>query len=172
MANKNAFATNNHKVEISKPLNFDAPGSTTSKTYHGVAIVVDGNIVGRIGSWNPQMYSRAGEHIYELNNYTFGRPVDYVPGINDGYTISCDRAEVWGQEMERALGYPGLWADLIDQDRPFTVQEMLFRGNTVYQTWTYTGCWFTKKNIDNFSSKETPTIKLKAELAFVGRNAS
>lgn len=168
MTSPNKFAQNNHGVRV-RPLNFDADGSTTSKTYHGIAIVVEGSIVGRITSWNPQMYSREGEHIYELNHLTFGRPVDYVPGINSNYTVSCDRVEVWNQELEIALGYPSVWADLIDQDRPFTVNEFLFRGSIVNKVWVYTGCWFKNKNTAQMQSNETPTIKLSAEISFVSR---
>jgi hypothetical protein len=141
-------------------------------TYHGLAIVVDNNIVGRIQSWAPQMYSREGEWVYELNHFTFGRPVDYVPGINSNYTINCNRVEVWGQELERALGYPAVWSDLIDQDRPFAVKEFLLRGNNPYRTWEYTGCWFRNKNVQEFQSKETPQVMVTAELAFVGRHRS
>lgn len=167
------YASNNHGVGGKNPskINFDAPGSVTSKTYHGISIVVDGNIVGRIQTWQPQMYSRQGEHVYELNHLTFGRPVDYVPGINENYKVNCSRVEVWNEELEKALGYPSVWSDLIDQDRPFTVQEYLFRGVNVYKVWEYTGCWFQEKNTETFNAKETPQIMTTATLAFVSRTS-
>jgi hypothetical protein len=170
LASPAKYASNNHGVG-NKPsrINFDAPGSVTSKTYHGISIVVDGNIIGRIQTWAPQMYSREGEWVYELNHLTFGRPVDYVPGINSNYTVNCSRVEVWNEELEKALGYPSVWADLIDQDRPFTVQEFLFRGSQVNKVWTYTGCWFKEKNIEQFQAKETPQVMVTATLAFVSR---
>jgi hypothetical protein len=115
------------------------------------------------------MYTRAGEHVYELNHLTFGRPVDYVPGINSNYTVSCSRTEVWNEELEIALGYPAVWADLIDQDRPFTVKEFLIRGAAVYRVWQYTGCWFTSKNYEAFQAEGVPKVMLSAELSFVAR---
>jgi hypothetical protein len=147
----------------------DTAGFTTMKTFHGLAIVMNDKIVGRLISWQPNMFSRQGDHIYELNSYTFGRPVDYVPGINDSYTISFSRAEMWGEELEKALGYAKEWSDLIEQDKPFTVKEVLSQGIDLYSTWTYKGCWFTKKNVSAFNAKENPSIKINGEISFVSR---
>lgn len=163
------YATNNHGIGPIAPLNFDADGSTTSKTFHGLTIVVDNNIVGRIQSWEPKMYSRDGDWVYELNWLTYGRPVDYVPGINKEYTLSCTRTEVWNEELELALGYPAVWSDLIDQNRPFSVTEYVMRGSQVNRAITYTGCWFTKKNATSMDADKNPKIMMNAEIAFVGR---
>lgn len=165
------FAGNNHGIEIN-PLDFNAAKSTTTKTYHGISIVVNGNIIGRIQNWNPQMYNREGSHVYELSNLTFGRPVDYVPGVNRQYTISCSRAEVWNEELEIALGYEGIWSDLIDQTKPFEVVEYLIRGNDIYKAITYSGCWFTSKNYNDFSAEDIPKIIVSAEISFVGRQVT
>lgn len=163
------YADNPLGVRVSRPLNFDAPGSPATKTYHGVVIVVNGNVVGRIQNWNPQMYTREGSHVYELNNLTFGRPVDYVPSINTGYTISASRTEVWYEEFEIALGYPAVWADLIDQDQPFACEEYIFRGQTVYRSWLYRGCWFQDKNQDAFDAQGDAKVKVNATINFVSR---
>tara|TARA_R100001079_G_scaffold104258_1_gene70752 strand:- start:7160 stop:7678 length:519 start_codon:yes stop_codon:yes gene_type:complete len=168
MASPVPFGANPHGVRV-RPLDLDAPGAPTIKTYHGLSIVVNGRIVGRINSWSPKMYSRDGNHVWELNHLTFGRAVDYVPSVNRGYEISCNRVEVWNQEFEVALGYPAVWADLIDQNRPFSIQEYLFRGSTVYRVWLYSGCWFKSRNEDSFSADGDAQIKLSAEIAFVSR---
>lgn len=168
MASPTPFASNPHGVRV-RPLDFDAPGAPTIKTYHGISIIVNGRVVGRIGSWAPQMYTRVGKLVYELNHLTFGRPVDYVPGINSSYTITTEHTEVWNQEFELALGYPAVWADLIDQNRPFSVQEYLFRGPAVYRVWLYSGCWMTARNEDPYSAEGTAIVSAKGTIAFVSR---
>lgn len=168
MASPTPYAANPHGVRV-RPLDFDAPGAPTIKTYHGISIVVNGRIVGRIQSWNPQMYSRNGSHVYELNHLTFGRPVDYVPSINTNYNISVSRVEVWSQEFEIALGYPAVWADLIDQNRPFSMQEYLFRGSAVYRVWLYSGCWFTGRNEQGFTAEGDAKTIVDGQIAFVSR---
>lgn len=168
MASPTPFAANPHGVRV-RPLDFDAAGAPTIKTYHGISIVVNGRICGRIKSWNPQMFSRNGAHVYELNHLTFGRPVDYVPSVNTNYNLSVSRVEVWNQEFEIALGYPAVWADLIDQNRPFSIQEYLFRGSAVYRVWLYSGCWFTSRNEQAFSSEGDAQVVVDGQIAFVSR---
>lgn len=170
MASPTPFATNNHAV-TSPGINFDAPGSVTSKTYHGLAIVCNGNIVGRIEQWNPSMFNRGGSHVHELNAFTFGRPVDYVPGVATNFTVSATRTEVWGQEFERTLGFSTVWADLIDQDRPFEIHEYLYRNmNQIYRVWVYSGCWFQERNEEAKSAtSEAPRFMVNATIAFVSR---
>lgn len=162
------FADNAYGVRT-RPINFDAPGAPTTMTYHGISVVVNGKAVGRIQSWNPQMYQRNGELVYELSKFTFGRPVDYVPSINTGYTINGSHMEVWNGEMELALGFSGVFSDLIDQDRPFTVQEYLFRGNDVYRTWVYQGCWFTSKNYEAWTAEGNAKVMVNFDISFVSR---
>lgn len=168
MASPTPFASNPHGVRV-RPLDFDAAGAPTIKTYHGISIVVNGRIIGRVQSWNPQMYARNGAHVYELNHLTFGRPVDYVPSINTGYQVSVNRVEVWDQEFERALGYPAVWADLIDQNRPFAMQEYLFRGSAVYRVWLYSGCWFQNRNEEGFTAEGDAKTVVNGEVHFVSR---
>ncbi len=133
-------------------------------------MVVNGNVVGRIESWQPQMFNRGGQHIHELSHFTFGRPVDYVPGVATNFTLTASRTEVWQQEFEVALGYPAVWADLIDQDRPFEIQEYLFRGKDLYRVWVYSGCWFTDRNEEAKSAtSEAPRFMVSSTIAFVSR---
>jgi hypothetical protein len=163
------YASNNHGVRT-RPLDFAAEGATTSKTYHAISIVVQGRVVGRIQSWQANAYNRNGKHIYELSHHTFGRAIDYVPGINSAYSLTFSRAEVWNQEIEIVLGYPGIWQDLIDQDRPFTCQEHLFKGRTPYRIWTYSGCWFTDRNENQFEAEANDaTIMVNCTANFVSR---
>lgn len=162
------FGSNPHGVSV-RPLDLSADNSPTTKTFHGVTIAVNGRLVGRVQSWQPSVYNREGTHIYELSNLTFGRPVDYVPGISTGYTVAATRTEVWDEELEIAFGYPSVWADLIDQNRPFNVQEYLYRGEDLYRVWLYTGCWFNDRNDGSFGAQEAPSIIANANLSFVSR---
>ena len=168
MASPTPYATNPHGVRV-KPLDLEAEGSPTVKTYHGLSIIVDGRIVGRINSWAPKVFNRNGTHVYELNHHTFGRPVDFVPSVSTGYTISVNRTEIWDQEFEIALGYPAQWSDLIDQNRPFSVQEYLYKGASIYRVWSYVGCWFTSRNEDNITNKGEAQYVVNGEIAFVSR---
>ena len=153
-----------------KPIDYTHPHSPSIKTYHGLSIVVDGRIVGRIQSWQPKMYARGGTHVWELSHLTFGRPVDYVPGKGDGYSITANRAEMWNDEFELAVGFPTVWSDLLDQDHPFSINEHLLRGNTIYRSWSYHGCWFGNRVEANFEAEsDSPKVMADAEIFFVSR---
>jgi len=152
------------------PLDYTHPNAPTIKTWHGVSIVVNGKIIGRVQSWNPKMFARTGAHVYELNNLSFGRAVDYVPGKNNDYTISATRLEMWDNEFELALGFPAVWSDLIDQDHPFTMHEHTMKGNTIYRSWVYYGCWFTSRVESAFEAEsDSPKVLATAEISFVSR---
>lgn len=142
-----------------------------TKTYTGISIVVGNDIIGRITSWQPSAYSREGNHVYELGKSTWGRPVDYVPGKSGGYTISMARTEVWKHELELALGFGAVFNDLMDQTKPFTIEEKLFRGDSLYQKWTYMGCWFQERNEDGFAADGDGMYKVNATIAYVSRRA-
>lgn len=153
-----------------KPIDHSHPNAPTIKTYHGITIVVEGRIVGRIQGWEPKMFSRGGAHVWELNHLSFGRPVDYVPGKGDGYSISANRAEMWDDEFELAVGFPAVWSDLLDQDRPFTINEYLLKGNAIYRSWTYHGCWFGTRTEERFEAEsDSPKVMVNAEIFFVSR---
>lgn len=141
-----AFAGNQFNQQV-EPLDQTAPGFPAAKTYHGIAMVVNGKVLGRIQSWqNDNAYTRGGNHIFELNNRTFGRPVDYVPGIAEGYTVTASVAELWGSEIEIQTGANERYIDLVSQVRAFTTQEFWLRGAEPYEVWTYLGCWLTNAN--------------------------
>lgn len=160
---------NAHNVRTT-PLDLGAAGAPMAKTYHGLSIVVNNKSVGRIESWAPQMFTRGGQHLHELSHFTFGRPVDYVPGVIPSFTASATRTEMWQNEFELALGFKVVWADLIDQDRPFTIYEYLFKGKDIYRVWAYTGCWFQNRNEENMqATSDAPRYLVNAEIAFVSR---
>lgn len=169
MANPSPFATNAHGVQTSF-LDFADAGAPTSITYHGASIVIRGNIVGRLQSWQPAgAYTREGDHVYELSHLTAGLPVDYVPGRATGFTVSFARNEVWDQELERVLGYSNVFNSLVDQTRPFEIQEFMFKGNTPYRIWEYRGCWLRSKNADQWEATGNFIHKITCELAYVSR---
>jgi hypothetical protein len=167
MANPSAFATNSYQV-TSRSLDYQQTGDSIS--YHGTQIVVQGNVVGRIQSWQPDgAYNRDGEHVYELNKNTMGLPIDYVPGKATGFTVSYARVEAWDQEFERALGYGEVFSTLIDQTRPFVVQEFLFKGQNPYRVYQYSGCWLKSKNPEAWTSDGNYIHKISGQLAYVSR---
>lgn len=172
MPNPSPFATNAFSVQT-QGIDYTDASAPTTMTYHGTSIVVKGAIVGRITSWQPSgAYTREGVHVYELNKNTWGRPVDYVPGKSTGFTIAFVRAEVWGQETEVALGLVkagDVFSDLSDQVRPFVVQEYLFKGQSVYRVWQYSGCWFQDRNQEAQTSDGDGVMRTNATLAYVSR---
>ncbi len=146
--------------------------SPSAKTYHGLTIQVNNRVIGRITSWQPTAYSRDGVHIYELNVDSFGRPVDYVPGVATGFTIAFSRVELWTEEIEIALGYGSLvWDDLTDQTRPFTIDEFLFRKDVLYRHWQYKGCWFQDRNEEAATSQGDAIYTVNATVAYIQRVA-
>jgi len=170
MPNISPYGTNAFGIDV-KPLDFTVPDAPTTKTYHGASIVVGGNIVGRITSWQPSgAYTRDVAHVYELSHVTWGRPVDIVPGRATGFQVSFTKVEVWFQELEIALGYPAVWNDLTDQDRPFTAYEYLFRGATLYRVWQYRGCWFNERTEDAQTSDGDGIFKATCTMSYVHRN--
>lgn len=144
--------------------------ANTAMTYHGGAIVAKGRVVGRIKDWTPGKFNRTVTEIREISNTTFGVPVDNVPGISSGYTVSFSRTEVWEEELETVLGYGATWNSLADQTKPFEAFEYLFRGDTNYRTWLYKGCWFTDKSLNTWSAEGTGVIEVSCEFAYVVRH--
>jgi len=169
MPSPTPYATNSYAVQA-KGIDYTKDGAPTIQMYHGFSIVVNDKIVGRIQTWQPAgAYTREGSHVYELNNNTWGLPVDYAPGRGTGFNITWTRVEVWSQELELALGFPGVWANLTDQDYPFTAREYLYRGVSPYRIWSYFGCWFTEKNGGEYSSEGDGKITVSCGMAYVSR---
>lgn len=165
---QNAGNPFNQQIE---PLDQEARYAPTSKSYHGIALVVNNAVLGRVQSWNNSgAYTRAGEHVRELNNRTFGRPVDYVPGIAEGYSIDASVAELWGNEIEIQTGATSRYIDLVSQVRPFEAQEFWFRGSEPYEVWTYLGCWLTDRNETEYSADGNARVMSNFNFAYVSRS--
>jgi len=166
------FAGNNYGV-FSPPVFFDADDSPTSKTYHGITISVNGNVIGRVQNWDTSgAYAREGEHVYELNNLTWGKPVDYVPGRWTGLTISATVAEMWDAEIEVQIGLVPAGdqiSDLIQQTTPFTAHEFWFRHVDIYRIWVYRGCWLTDRNETAFTSDGNARVIANFNFNYVSR---
>jgi hypothetical protein len=160
-------ASNPNKVTVQPFAHASTDGVT--KTYHGTSIVINGRVIGRITSWQPTAYSREGNHVYELNAQTWGRPVDYVPGKATGFTIAMVRTEVWRDELELAMGFASVFDDLMDQTLPFECYEYLFRNNQLDKEWLYSGCWFQERNEDAQTSDGDAMFRVNATLAYVYR---
>ena len=154
------------------------PEATQTKTYHGILISFSSGVsgrngrpfqnpLGRVQSWSPQMYARSGEHVFELGARSWGRPVDYVPGPGTNYSIDCTRVELWANEIELNVG-SRRWTDLVAQRDPFNITEALFRGNDVYQTYTYHGCWFTNRN-EEYQAEGNGKVIVNCSIAFTSR---
>jgi len=166
------YATNQHNVRV-QPLDYTNEQTPSMMVYHGLSIVVNGSVVGRIESYqasNP--YNRKVTAVYELSAYTWGQPVDNVPGGSEGeYTMEITRGEVWGQEFELACGFPAVWENLTDQTRPFSLMEFWMRGTDLYRIWMYTGCWFQQKNYGGaFEAAGDGIVKVSGTIAYVKRS--
>lgn len=169
MANPSPFGTNGFGV-TSSSLDYTDPNNLQTMSYHGAQIVVNNSIIGRIQSWQPDgAYNRDGEHVYELSRVTIGKPIDYVPGKATGFTVSFTRTEIWNQELELALGFANVFADLTDQTRPFTVQEFLYQGQNVYRVWEYRGCWLKAKNPEAWTADGNYIHRVTGQMAYVAR---
>lgn len=162
------YGTNPFGARVT-PLDFSHADAPTIQTYHGLTIVVEGAVVGRITDWTPQPFSRDVAVMKELNYATFGLPVEAIPGGSTANTFSFSAAEIWGAEIEIRLGYTSVWTTLMDQTRPFTLYEYRLRGDDIYRCWVYRGCWFTEKNEQGMSSEGDAIIKIDGSVTYVSR---
>lgn len=147
-----------------------APYQPTTMVYHGMSIAVKapgGNAIeiGRVQSWNPQGMTRQVVHKREISKTDFGRPVDIIPGVADGYTISMSRVEVWNNELEIVLGYKDPWRDLMDQQWPVDFYEFLYKGNSLYRCWVYPNAWCQSYNRQDISADGDGIISVTADFA-------
>lgn len=154
------------------PLDFTQVGAPTSQTFHGIQITVNGNTVGRIQNWSVNVFQRTITHVRELNKNTFGRPVDIVPSVNDGYTVTANRVEVWGEELEKAVGYAQAYDDLISQTYPFAAREMWFKGTSLYRVVDYKGMWFNNTDYESWDVTGDAIIKRAVGITFCSRSIS
>jgi len=162
----NAFAVEAHRVQ---PVDFTAEHAPTTQTYHGFSIQIAGVTIGRITEWTPVQMDRDVTLLYELNAKTWGQPVDAVPGKANSFTIAFTRAEVWGEEIEKAFGATDVYTLLTNQSAPFAIDEVYMKGSQRYRHFRYLGCWFSSKGTEGFSSEGDAIIKVSGDITFVNR---
>lgn len=154
-------------------LDYSHPQAPTTQSYHGVSIMVNNQIIGRVETWAVQgVYTRGAIHVRELNHRTFGRAVDIVPGVGQDYIAQADRFEVWNEEAEKALGFNRVFTDLLDQTYPFSVKEVWLRGRSPYRIMDYFGCWLTSKEIGQFQVNTDPIIRATVQIHFVSKQVT
>jgi hypothetical protein len=162
------FAPNQYGVATA-PFDFNAgtPPPDT-QTYHGFFLVANNRIVGRLQEFQTTHFARGGNHVFELNQFTAGHPVDYVPTVVENFQANFLHDELWDGEIELALGFPRRFVDLTDQNRPFEMEEWLLRGPELYNVDKYVGCWFKEKNREAFNAQGGDyQIKARGVIAFV-----
>jgi len=162
------MAQNPFGVTVS-PLDYGDQYAPSTKTAHGLTIMANNTVVGRINSWQPMSHSRTGVFVREINKDTWGLPVDYVPGMSNDTTIAMARAEVWGEELEVALGETAEYANLCDQTRPFKLYEYLYKGSSLYRVWVYLGVWFQEKQIDAITPDGDGVYRTSPTVAYVSK---
>ena len=165
-------ASNRFHIEANRPgvpIDFAAPYAPTTQTYHGFSIQVGGVTIGRLTEWTPQVLDRDVTLLYELNAKTWGQPVDAVPGKATTFTVGFGRAEVWGEEIEKAFGEADVYTLLVNQNTPFAIDEVYLKGLQLYRQYRYLGCWFNSKTWDAFTSDGEGVIRISGELTFVNK---
>jgi len=166
MASLSPFGTPGTQVPS---MDFSKNGMFTSKTYHGLSVIVNGNVIGRVQSWQPGARTRTVTHKWELSANAFGRPVDLIPSKAEGYTISMSRTEVWDAELERVCGWGTVWRDLIEQQYPFVFTEELYKGTELYRSWDYPSCWFTSYSDEGAQVDGDGAYTVTGEIAHMPR---
>lgn len=143
-------------------------------TYSGLTIAVGGadgkpQAIGRIQSWNRDAMTRTMTMKWELSRESNGRPIEIVPGKADGYSISIERIEIWEQEFEIALGYPFVFADLMDMRWSVDLLEYKYRGDELYRLWKYPNCWINSLSEGQPSSEGDGIYIASASLNYLPR---
>lgn len=143
-------------------------------TYAGLTLAVGGQdnaikAIGKIQSFQRDAATRTITQKWELNKDTYGRPVDQVPGKADGYSMSLERIEIWEQEFEIAMGFPFVFADLMDQRWAFDLYEYRYRGNELYRLWKYPQCWINSLSDGQPSADGDGIYQASATLQYLPR---
>lgn len=152
-----------------QPLDLSATDAPVTQIYWGFDIVVDGSVVGNLTSWQPAGSNMAATHTREISFKRARLPIDLVPGMVDGFTVSIAGQEIWDEELELRLGYASVWENLSDQTRPFTVRAIQYRGSSVYKIEVYRGCYITSKNIAGFEAEGDGVVRFDAEITYVSK---
>jgi hypothetical protein len=160
------FAANPFGV-TTPPLDYTNVHANTTKTTHGIAIAFNGKVCGRLQGWNTGGAKKRGhKQVFELNNRSFGRPVDTIPGIAQGYTIQATAMEMWGKEVEFIMGSTVRYTDLINQTAPFTADEFWHKGINLYETVSYLGCWLIDMDHSDYRGGEGADATYTTNVSF------
>jgi len=148
--------------------------ASRTKTYHGAAIVIGNEIVGRIKEWTPGPISRPANLLKEISKSSYGEPIDIIPQSPENYNIAFTRTELWTGsgikgETELAMGYTRVWEKLTDQRFPFKIEEIIWQGKDIYSRWAYYGCWFVEKSANTWSATGDGIIEVNCQLMYVNR---
>lgn len=162
-------AKNQFGVDRSLPIDYSNKYAPTTQSYHGFSISVNGVTIGRFTEWTPQALDRDVTLLYELNAKTWGQPVDAVPGKANTFTVGFGRAEVWGEEIEKAFGEADVYTLLVNQNAPFAIDEVYYKGFELYRQYRYLGCWFNSKSFDAFTADGEGIIRISGEFTFVNK---
>lgn len=177
MSGEVSTALSRNRLNISSPqLNYkDYPNYVPDlMTYSGLTIAVGGSdgsykAIGRIQSFARDAMTRTLTQKKELNRDTFGRPIETVPGVADGYTMTIERLEIWEMEFEIALGYPFVFADLMDQRWSVDLFEYRYKGDTLYRLWKYPNCWISSLSDGQPSADGDGIYSASASLTYLPR---
>ena len=147
------FASNPFGVTVSE-IDWQDESAPYAMTYHGLTIVANDYIVGRITSWNPAELARENALIYELSYYTFGRPVDQVGAHVKGH----NRTTV-------GVCYIGGLRDRKPVDTMTPEQEVTFL-ELVYSLRKSLG-YLTVHGHNEYSAKACPSFVVKEKYPFL-----
>jgi len=102
---------------------------TQIRTSHALTIKAAGREIGRIQSWAPAQ-GRDVRPKFEINAVGTGAPIENVPGVSTGLTISISRYDLYVEKMEEIWGAPRPLYMLTDQFNPIDIEEKWIKYGT------------------------------------------
>lgn len=161
-------ATNKLLVEAHRvqPIDHSHPQAPSSKVYHGFALQANNVTIGRVTMYTPPERDRTVTIQKELNPLTFGQPVDVVPAGAENFTMNFSRTEVWGAEIEKAFGETDIYMFLTSQNRPLSLDEVIFQGERLYQRFRYLAVWYNNISFDGFDATGDGIVRVTANLTY------
>lgn len=161
------------------------PPLTQTASSHAITIRTDQGIkVGRIQSWGPSL-TRQVDTIFEVQANNTGEPLERVPQVQGGNSISVERYELYNSHIGEAFGVPTLnvgsptatesgssnsidMVNLTRQIKPFNVREVWRDPFGDIRAYLYAGVWFSDWGI-TIASNDDRIVKARATLEFTRR---
>ena len=114
--------------------------------------------------------SRTIDTQYEIHRYNTGEPIERIPQVQTGNSISVDRYELYTFHLGEAFGVPvmGGGTDLVNlamQIKPFQVREMWRDPFGEIRCYIYVGCWFSNIG-QTISATDDRIVKVRSTLEF------